>query len=715
MAGTTADECANVITDITALNATFSNGLVKNTDYVVYVASKCGANDYSPWQRVTFTTNPTCWDPSNLAVETALTTPSSVTLTWNNNATVPASRWQIAYAEGYVTDPEAATNIVDATTTEGTEITGLKHSTIYTFYVRAVCDETGEDVGNWIAPLYTATGCAAWTADDLPMTEDFSINVSGMPWCWSKLPATGTYPNSNNGYLWFYNNSTTDLYAVLPEVSVDVNTLDVAFDLYFDMEDNLIVGVMSDPVDATTFVPVVTLNSNDYNYNEYNNVTAQLADYTGTGHYVAFKVAGTNSDAYIYVDNLTLKVREASHPLADNGETVALCDQYLIPTISDQTNTYSPNVNATYIITPAEAGKVLKLKGDYNLEYGYDFLDVYEGTGANATLVTTLTGKGNYEYMTSSYDWAANGGFKLVFRTDGDNAMPNLNGFHFLATCECPEMVPDVEELAETVNGTYTWTAPNGDGNTYTHNVVLTGLTYGDPEETVDDLVNTYNYTQVNVAGCDSINKALTLTLHPTYSKTYDAEICQYDTFAFYGNEYTATGTYTVNLTSKDGADSVGILNLQVHTAPTVAINYNNKAVTTVENFCDNADMTLLARSNINGATFVWDDNSTNATRVVNPHVLNTYTVVATEPTYGCSSLTASVTVTTTPVPELSIAATDSVICRGESTTLTLTDANNTAATYTWSNNQTGNSITVTPTETTTYTRPWRHRHRWWW
>ncbi|MBR6133038.1 MAG: fibronectin type III domain-containing protein, partial [Bacteroidales bacterium] len=704
VAGTTADECANVITDITALNATFSNGLVKNTDYVVYVASKCGANDYSPWQRVTFTTNPTCWDPSNLAVETALTTPSSVTLTWNNNATVPASRWQIAYAEGYVTDPEAATNIVDATTTEGTEITGLKHSTIYTFYVRAVCDETGEDVGNWIAPLYTATGCAAWTADDLPMTEDFSINVSGMPWCWSKLPATGTYPNSNNGYLWFYNNSTTDLYAVLPEVSVDVNTLDVAFDLYFDMEDNLIVGVMSDPVDATTFVPVVTLNSNDYNYNEYNNVTAQLADYTGTGHYVAFKVAGTNSDAYIYVDNLTLKVREASHPLADNGETVALCDQYLIPTISDQTNTYSPNVNATYIITPAEAGKVLKLKGDYNLEYGYDFLDVYEGTGANATLVTTLTGKGNYEYMTSSYDWAANGGFKLVFRTDGDNAMPNLNGFHFLATCECPEMVPDVEELAETVNGTYTWTAPNGDGNTYTHNVVLTGLTYGDPEETVDDLVNTYNYTQVNVAGCDSINKALTLTLHPTYSKTYDAEICQYDTFAFYGNEYTATGTYTVNLTSKDGADSVGILNLQVHTAPTVAINYNNKAVTTVENFCDNADMTLLARSNINGATFVWDDNSTNATRVVNPHVLNTYTVVATEPTYGCSSLTASVTVTTTPVPELSIAATDSVICRGESTTLTLTDANNTAATYTWSNNQTGNSITVTPTETTTYT-----------
>lgn len=703
VAGTAANECANVITDITALNATFSNGLVKNTDYVVYVASKCGANDYSPWQRATFTTNPTCWDPSNLAAETALTTPSSVTLTWNNNATVPANRWQLAYAEGYISDPEAATNFVDATNNEGTEITGLTHSAIYTFYVRAVCDEAGEDVSNWVGPCYTVTGCAAY-GDDLPYTEDFSISVGDMPWCWSKLPTTGTYPNSTSGNLYFNNNSSTDLYAILPEVSVDANTLDVVFDLYFNDEESLIVGVMSDPEDATTFVPVVTLNSDDYTLYEYNNVTAQLSDYTGTGHYVAFKVAGASSNAYTRIDNLTLKVREASHPLADNGETVALCDQYLIPTISDQTNTYSPNLNATYIITPAEAGKVLKIKGDYDLEYGYDFLDVYEGTDANATLVATLTGKGPYEYMTSSYDWANKGGIKLVFRTDDDNAMPNLNGFHFLATCECPEMVTDTEELTATANGTYTWTAPNGDGNTYTHNVVLTGLTYGDPEETVDDTVNTYNYTQVNVGGCDSINKALTLTLHPTYSKTYDAEICQYDTFAFYGNEYTATGTYTVNLTSKDGADSVGILNLQVHTAPTVAINYNNKAVTTVENFCDNADMTLLARSNINGATFVWEDNSTNATRVVNPHVLNTYTVVATEPTYGCSSLTASVTVTTTPVPELSIAATDSVICRGESTTLTLTDANNTAATYTWSNNQTGNSITVTPTETTTYT-----------
>lgn len=705
VAGTAVDECANVITDITALNATFSNGLVKNTDYVAYVASKCGANDYSPWQRATFTTNPTCWDPSNLAAETALTTASSVTLTWNNNATVPANRWQIAYAEGYITDPEAATNIVDATTTEGTEITGLKHSTIYTFFVRAVCDETGEDVSNWIAPLYTATGCAAWTADDLPLTEDFSINVGGMPWCWSKLPTTGTNPNSSNGNLFFNNNSTTDLYAVMPEVGVAANTLDLVFDLYFDDDETLVVGVMTDPEDATTFTAVETLNSNDFTlYNYTEGVTVQLENYTGTGNYIAFKVAGASSNAYTRIDNLTLKVREASHPLADNGETVALCDQYLIPTISDVTNTYSPNVNATYIVTPATPGKVLKLKGDYNLEYGYDFLDVYEGTDANATLVATLTGKGNYEYMTSSYDWANKGGIKLVFRTDDDNAMPNLNGFHFLATCECPEMVTDTEELTATANGTYTWTAPNGDGNTYTHNVVLTGLTYGDAEETVDDIVNTYSYTQTNVAGCDSINKEMTLTLHPTYSKTYDAEICQYETFSFYGNEYTATGTYTVNLTSKDDADSIGILNLQVHQAPTAAIYYNGRAVTTVENFCDNADMALLARSNTTGATFVWDDNSTEANRVVNPHESNTYTVIATEPTYGCSSLTASVTVTTTPVPELSIAATNGVICRGESTTLTLTDANNTEATYTWSNGQTGNSITVTPTETTTYT-----------
>ena len=699
-----ADHCTNVITDITALNATFSNGLVKNTNYVAYVASKCGNNDYSPWQRVTFTTNPTCWDPS--ALSASLVTANSVTLTWTNNATVPANRWQVSYAEGNLTDPEAGT-MIDATTTEGTEITGLKHSTLHTFYVRAKCDDAGEDVGNWVGPYYTYTSCAAWTADHLPLNEDFSFynGSTNLPACWMRAGSNTTYPNSTSGNLYFNNNSTNDLYAVMPQVSVAANTLDLVFDLYFNDDETLVIGVMDDPTDVSTFDAVETLSSDDFTLNQYNEgVTVQLENYLGTGGYIAFKVAGANTSAYTRIDNLTLKVREASHPLADAGETVALCDQYLIPTISDVTNTYSPNVNATYIVTPATPGKVLKLKGDYNLEYGYDFLDVYEGTDANATLVTTLTGKGNYEYMTTSYDWVAKGGFKLVFRTDGDNAMPNLNGFHFLATCECPEMVPDVEELFETFNGTYTWTAPNGDGNTYTHNVVLTGLTYGDPEETVDDIINTYPYIQPNVAGCDSIEKALTLTLHPTYSKTYDAEICQYETFSFYGNEYTATGTYTVNLTSKDGADSVGILNLQVHQAPTVAINYNGRAVTTVENFCDNADMALLARSNTAGATFVWDDNSTDANRVVNPHESNTYTVIATEPTYGCSSLTASVTVTTTPVPELSIAATNGVICRGESTTLTLTDANAVNANYTWSNGMTGASITVTPTETTTYT-----------
>ena len=88
-------------------------------------------------------------------------------------------------------------------------------------------------------------------------------------------------------------------------------------------------------------------------------------------------------------------------------------------------------------------------------------------------------------------------------------------------------------------------------------------------------------------------------------------------------------------------------------------------------NFCDNAPMGLVAQSNM-ASTFVWEDGTEGANRTAYPHVLDTFTVVATDNAYGCTSLPVSIYVSTTPVAELSISATDTVICRGESTTLTI-------------------------------------------
>ena len=76
---------------------------------------------------------------------------------------------------------------------------------------------------------------------------------------------------------------------------------------------------------------------------------------------------------------------------------------------------------------------------------------------------------------------------------------------------------------------------------------------------------------------------------------------------------------------------------------------------------------------------------------------------MATDPAYGCTSLPATVTVTTTPVPALTLSG-DTVICFGQSATLTLTDTSNVDATYRWNTGATTASITVNPQVTTTYT-----------
>ena len=701
-------------------------GLSPETEYTnVMVRSICGAGDTSNWSTpISFTTTASCFAPTAL---TAVPTVNSAFLSWTEN-TMPtaATSWQLAYGSvGFDPDNEVEATYVETTINDGFELTGLRHSTAYQVVVRSSCGDDG--YSNWSSRCNFTTNCGTWTYADMPLVENFdgytgttltSVASHILPNCWSYinvgtsylgLPtiySTASYAHSTPNSLRFdtyYTAAYADQYAILPQFGFDLDTLEISFyGRFYNASSTIEVGVMTDPTDVETFEAVETLTAPSTGYSTQQPYAVSLSEYTGSARYVAFRLPKpTSGDNAFYMDDLTVKLREKVNTLSNNGDTLAICNEVVIPDTAN--NNYANNINATYVINPAEAGKVAHLTGSYNLEYGYDFLNVYRGAVSEANLVGRYTGTGNIDYVTTSNNWVDSGYFTLVFTTDDDNAL-DYDGFKLLVSCECPSIAPEVEEIAETANGTYTWTAPAGNGRTYTHNVVRNGLTYGVPEETVDDIVNTYNYIQTNVAGCDSVEKAMTLTLHPTYSKTYNAEICQNETFSFYGQEFTEGGTHTVSLTSQYGADSTGILNLQVHPLPTVAINYNGRAVTTVTDFCDNADMALLARSNTTGATFVWDDESTDANRVVNPHESNTYTVVATEPTYGCSSLTATLTVTTTPVPELSITATEATICRGESTTLTLTDANDVDATYTWSNAMTGTSITVTPTETTTYT-----------
>jgi hypothetical protein len=110
---------------------------------------------------------------------------------------------------------------------------------------------------------------------------------------------------------------------------------------------------------------------------------------------------------------------------------------------------------------------------------------------------------------------------------------------------------------------------------------------------------------------------------------------------------------------------------------------------------CSGETLTL----NVTGAnSYTWNTGQSTSTISVSPTVSTTYTVNGTS-TPGCSN-NIVYTHSVNALPVLITSGTKSVICAGQSLSISVTGAQ----TYTWSNGMTGSQITVTPTVSKTYT-----------
>ena len=162
-------------------------------------------------------------------------------------------------------------------------------------------------------------------------------------------------------------------------------------------------------------------------------------------------------------------------------------------------------------------------------------------------------------------------------------------------------------------------------------------------------------------------------------------------------------GTYTIIVTNTNNGCS---------SSDTVRINNTNSSinVTALANApCENDTLKLTATSETTeGVTFKWiNTNGDTLFYVQNPIIPNvttdnagTYTVIATETATGCIANN-SVTVTVKVLPTASISG-DTVICQGETETLTATGG--TGYSYLWSTEETSQSIEVNSANTYTVT-----------
>lgn len=216
------------------------------------------------------------------------------------------------------------------------QLTNLEGKTNYVAFVRSLCENENSDWGAY--PFYMKA------IENLPYYEDFDISQSSVvgqhkDWTFgTDLAITTPYINCNqsataakyfvrSGYALCFAGKTSPgsganiaaknyAYAATPMIDVDdISTCQVSFwgslgnfGSYKTNARAIIVGVMDDPDDITTFVAVDTVRM--WRYATYENVLVSLASYTGEGRYVAF-VSQFDEPNQFYIDDLTIEERPA--------------------------------------------------------------------------------------------------------------------------------------------------------------------------------------------------------------------------------------------------------------------------------------------------------------------------------------------------------------------------------------------------------------------
>lgn len=212
-------------------------------------------------------------------------------------------------------------------------------------------------------------------------------------------------------------------------------------------------------------------------------------------------------------------------------------------------------------------------------------------------------------------------------------------------------------------------------------------------------VTSTYSVTGSGANGCVSSVAVSTVTVNskPVISVN-SGSICAGNSFTLSptgANTYTyssgsavvtptATTSYSVTGTSVAGCtSSVVVSTVTVNSKPVISVNSGS--------VCSGNSFTL---SPTGASTFTYSGGSA----VVTPSFTSTYSITGTG-SNGCVSSVVVSTVTVNGLPVLLASTNNTLLCAGQSTSLSVTGAN----TYTWNTNETTSVIVVSPSTTTTY------------
>ena len=243
-------------------------------------------------------------------------TSTNATITWNTPEDAGSYMLQYKTSDEDWTGNNVVTMYPSDTTFDFSDM--LTPITTYNVRVANLCGNG--DTSMWRNTSFT-TACAP--IDQLPYTEDFDTYGTGSssyPTCWTKLSTATSnncpYVSSTNyagsGSLYFYTGTaSTYQIAILPSIdpSLSINTLQLSFVYRANSNsDRLVIGVMDDITDAATFTPVDTVYPLYSAPSAWEHRVVSLANYAGTGSYIAIRNEHTGNNAYAYIDNVEVDV-----------------------------------------------------------------------------------------------------------------------------------------------------------------------------------------------------------------------------------------------------------------------------------------------------------------------------------------------------------------------------------------------------------------------
>ena len=331
--------------------------------YLAFVWENAGSSYYSCCiDDIKVSYIPSCIKPENVAAIDSLTTPTSVSLTWE--AQGAESAWNVLYKKA---SDSIWNNVVADNDTILLE--GLIPSSYYDVRVAAICGVA--DTSDYSLAAQFVTGCAI--ISEFPVNENFdgiegATNKQVLPLCWNAINTTSnssynyyptaykstTYSNSGANALRFYSSSYSDpqdQYAILPQME-GINNLRIKFNARKNSASynaTAYVGVMSDPSDTATFVAIETFAPSSTTYEPF---VISFDRYAGNGQYIAIKMdKALTSYNGVHIDDIV--VEELPNCLEPAGLSVFDIEEHA----AKFAWTIEEGSSYVYAVAPAAAGE----------------------------------------------------------------------------------------------------------------------------------------------------------------------------------------------------------------------------------------------------------------------------------------------------------------------------------------------------------------------